>query len=99
MERAEVYKALDSERDYQDVKWAFTKSGNRISATPTAIDRSIDEYALYIGRYGLQLINEAGGTRPDGSHASPEELLATIRKIGALCVAAGEKHGLPKRIF
>ena len=96
MKRQKVYEAIDTERDYQEELFGGTKSAGGVSDF-IPMERTLDEYALYIGRYGTKLINDAGGTRPDGTWASPEELKDTIRKIAALCVACGESHGMPVR--
>ena len=85
--REEVYAALDSERNYQDLRWGATLSGDR----PGDGTRTVDEFALYIAGYTNDLIEHA-------SHFGPaEEKLNLIRKIGALCVACMEQNGAPKR--
>ena len=91
MERKEVYKAIDSERDYQNKSWNGTKSSRQPSDAPNAMERTIDEYALYVARYTNKLIDVCGTT----DH--PEEKLEVFRKIAALCVSCGESHGMPER--
>ena len=91
MERLDVYKAIDSERDYQDIKWKGTKSSHQPSDAPGSLDRTIDEFALYITRYSNKLVEVAG------TSDYPAEKLEVIRKIAALTVACGEKHGMPSR--
>ena len=91
MERQEVYKAIDSERDYQNTIWNGTKSSRQPSDAPNAMERTIDEFALYVARYTNQLIEVCGSTD------YPERKLEVFRKIAALCVACGESHGMPKR--
>ncbi len=92
--RPEVYAALDSERDYQDVRWGDTLSGNRLpisSLRQNGGDRTVDEFILYINGYTADLVHL-------GSHfCDTPTKLDTIRKIGALCVAAMEQHGAPQR--
>lgn len=81
--RAEVYAAIDSERDYQDGKWGTTLSGGR----PGAGERSVDEFALYITGYTNDLVHNA-------SHfAKTQDKLDIIRKIAGLCVACMEQNG------
>lgn len=52
-------------------------------------NRSVDEFSLYIYRYAGRLI---ANNSDEG-----ESKLDMIRKVGALCVAAMEQHGAPKR--
>lgn len=93
MKRKEVYSAINTERDYQDQIWNGTKSSRQPSGLRNSLDRSIDEFALYITQYTNQLVEVCG------TSDFPEDKLAVIRKIAALCVACGEAHGLPKRNF
>lgn len=90
--RAEVYKLIDGERDYQDEKWGATLSNNR-SPGPDGKpgDRSIDEMVLYIQGYADD------ATRLASHYANPQETMAAIRKVAALCVKAMEQHGAPPR--
>jgi len=80
-----AYTALDSERDYQDDK--FPAGQERHSA----IDRSLDEFILYIQQYAA----EAGALT---SHGDEDEALNFVRKVGALCVGCMETHGAPQRL-
>jgi hypothetical protein len=91
MKRENVYKAIDSERDYQNVIWCGTQSSRQPSNSPNAMERTIDEYALYVTRYTNRLIEVCG------TSDYPEEKLEVFRKIAALCVACGETHGMPSR--
>lgn len=85
--REEVYKAVDSERDYQDSKWGNTLSGDR----PGNGERTVDEFSLYIAGYTNDLVQNA-------SHfAKTEDKLNIIRKIAGLCIACMEQHGAPER--
>ena len=89
MERVEVYKVIDGERDYQDEKWKGTASGD----TPGkgALDRSVDEYALYIQGYTNELTHLAS------HYGNPSMKLDVVRKIAALAVACMERHGAVER--
>lgn len=91
MKRENVYKSIDSERDYQNEIWKGTKSSKQPSDAPNAMERTIDEFALYVARYNNQLIEVCGTTD------YPEKKLEIFRKIAALCVACGEAHGMPNR--
>ncbi len=81
--RREVYRALDSERDYQDDKFEGSRS---------AIDRTLDEFILYICQYA----DEAAELTTHGNEA---EALHFVRKVGALCVGCMERHGAPRRAW
>lgn len=85
--REEVYRALDSERDYQDSRWndETTSTGGR---------HTVDEYVLYM----IDYIAEA--RKQLSRNASPEaqELaLNTVRKVAAMGVACMEENGAPQR--
>jgi hypothetical protein len=82
MIRKSVYKAIDTERDYQDTKWG-DPSGDG--------SRSIDEFALYISGYTNQLVHIASTT------SDSEAKLDVMRKIAGLCVACFEQHGVYPR--
>lgn len=87
MEREEVYKVIDGEREYQDERW----SADNHAESRDSLDRTVDEFALYIQRYANNLTDVAGTTDKN------EDKLDVVRKIAGLCVACGEKHGLPER--
>ena len=85
--RFQAYRAVDSERDYQDKKWGKSLSANR----PGNGERSVDEFVLYIAGYTQDLVNTA-------SHSSnKEEILNIVRKIAGLAVHCMEQHGAPLR--
>lgn len=87
MQRSDVYKLIDGERDYQDCKWGNSLSSSR----PGNGERTIDEFILYIFGYATELMN-IGATM-----AEPEIKLSFVRKIGGLCVGCMEQHGAPPR--
>ena len=89
--RKEVYEAIDSERNYQDLRWSGTASSNRKSSENSALDRTLDEFALYIKGYSDDLAKIA-------SHSDdPTEKLNFVRKVAGLAVACMETHGAPVR--
>lgn len=91
MNRETVYNAINTERDYQDRTWGGTKSDRQPSDAPNSMERTIDEFALYVTRYTNQLIEVCG------TSDYPEVKMEVFRKIAALCVACGERHGMPER--
>lgn len=86
--REEVYAAIDSERDYQEMR--IVRDGT------TAIEEghTPEEYLLYMEHY-MHLAREAASTIW-GPAAKPA-VLDVIRKITALGVACMETNGAPKR--
>ncbi len=85
--REQVYKAIDSERDYQDSKWGSTLSGGR----PGNGFRTTDEYVAYIVGYTNELVQVA-------SHFGDETAkLNVVRKVAGLAVACMEQNGAPQR--
>jgi hypothetical protein len=85
MERQEVYKAIDSERDYQEQ--GLKKEDSHI----------VQEFDIAHGlnaiQYNLDLAREAWykGHEPHG------ETMDYLRKIAGICVNLGEKKGMQKR--
>lgn len=88
MERKEVYKRLDGERDYQDKTWVARRTAN---GTPDK-EKSIAEWLTYMEHH-LNKVKEAIYYLKD------DEALAGIRKVTALGVRAMEIHGCPERIM
>lgn len=84
--RNAVYKAIDNERDYQDNKWAHTGLNDN-----GALDRTIDEFSLYISHYTNELVRIAS------TSINTVDKLHAIRKVAGLCVACMEAHGAPIR--
>lgn len=83
MPRAEAFAAINSERAYQDDKFS--------GKSHSAIDRTLDEFILYIKQYA----DEAGALT---THENPAEALHFVRKVAALCVGCMETHGAPLRV-
>ena len=84
--RRNAYRAIDSERDYQDHKFSVERTDRE------ATDRSLDEFILYIQQYAA----EAGALT---THEDEDEALEFVRKIGALCVGCMEQNGAPLRVI
>jgi hypothetical protein len=85
--RAEIYAAIDRERDYQD-GWkdpTLTTSGGT---------HSVQEYLTYMRSYVNEAL-EIGARRPDP--AAIDAALHCIRKVAALAVVTMEEHGVRER--
>ena len=83
--RADVYAALDSERDYQEM---------RVKRDQGAGFHSTEEFLLYMDYYLTETKKIA--TTTWGPEAKPA-ILEFIRKVTALGVACMEQHGAPQR--
>lgn len=80
--RAEVYAAVDGERDYQDNLPPTRSDGG---------DRSVGEYVLMLNHY-VRLANAAWTDNPGDAQA-----LEVVRKIAGIAVHCMEDHGAPAR--
>jgi len=88
MERTEVYKRLDTERDYQDLRWTPRRETN---GTPDE-QKPPAEWINYM-EFHLSKAKEAVYFLRD------EEALAEVRKVAALAVRCLELHGCPERVI
>lgn len=88
MERKEVYERLDTERQYQDLRWTPRREKN---GTPDE-EKPIAEWINYM-EFHLAKAKEKIYYLED------EEALAEVRKVTALGVRAMEIHGCPERII
>ena len=88
MERTEVYKRLDTERDYQDLRWSTRRTAN---GTPDE-EKPPAEWINYIEYHVSAAKNEV-------YNLNTEEALAHVRKVAALAVRCLELHGCPERII
>lgn len=88
MERKEVYRRVDDERDYQDLRWTPRREKNN---TPDA-EKPPAEWLNYI-EYHLNKAKDKVYMLED------ENALAEVRKIAALAVRCLELHGCPERII
>lgn len=82
MEREQVYKRIDQERNYQDVKW----KNNDVPDD----EKSIAEWLNYIEFH-------LGKAKNEIYYLKHQEALAEVRKIAALAVKCMEVHGCPER--
>ena len=87
MERSEVYKLIDGERDYQDAKWNAATTTSKGLHGPT-------EWLVYIEDY----VNEAKHiVSREYDPIATEKAMSIMRKIGAMAVAAMEQNEAPVR--
>jgi hypothetical protein len=88
--RADVYRAIDSERDYQ-IAMAAKAHGDPSNDGK----KKLEEFVLYMDAYMTTLKHELSTVWGPDAYAGP---LQTLRKVVALGVAAMEIHGAPPRI-
>jgi hypothetical protein len=81
MTREKIYRAIDSEREYQDQRWPGHK-------------HSITEYLVYIRDYVEEALHR--GSREDDSNIKQVQT-DSLRKIAGLAVAAMEEHEVTDR--
>jgi len=82
MKREEIYKIIDGEREYQEIRWV-----NEPIHSPT-------EYLVFIEEYIK--IGKTLATFEDDAVMKPK-IMDVMRKIISLGVACAESHGLPER--
>jgi len=87
LERYDVYKLIDDERNYQDQRWNTNLSEDDAPDK----DKPVAEWLNYI-EYHL------GKSKTADYNLNKEESLSELRKIAALAVRALEIHGCPERI-
>lgn len=86
LQRMDVYKRIDSEREYQDRRWNMNL---RPGDVPDE-EKPVSEWINYI-EFHLNKAKEAN------YHLDKESSLAELRKVAALAVRAMEIHGCPER--
>lgn len=90
MERLEVYKSIDTEREYQDYITNVVAKGNMLE------DMRMGEAIAAIH----ELIHKAQKVWYDDSSSNKyQATMEIIRKISGTCIKMGEKYGMPKRIY
>lgn len=88
MKRSEVYKKIDIERDYQDLRWDYDY---RPDGVPDG-EKPVSEWLNYI-EYHLNKAKE------ENYLLNKTNSLSEIRKIVALGIRALEIHGCPDRVM
>jgi len=86
MERTEVYKNIDKERKYQDLKWDQRRTKDDVADA----DKAVAEWLNYMECH----LSEA---KKGVYNLDTNEALEQIRKVVALGVRALEIHGCPER--
>jgi len=83
--RAEVYRAIDTERDYQEFRW---------SDSTTHHNHSLTEWLVYIRDYTEEALHILSR---EADPVATEKALPFLRKIAPLGVAGMEQLGAPLR--
>lgn len=83
--REKIYKAIDTERDYQDSKWGIVDDPNYQSYDEAHFILDIEEH-----------LNQA---KKAMYNIDRTEVMNQFRKIAALAVKCGEVHGMPERVL
>lgn len=85
--RAEVYAAIDSERDYQDTRWNETTTTSRGLHSQT-------EWIAYIEDYLREAQHILARTAKQDAREAVNHIM---RKVAAMAACCMEEHGAPKR--
>jgi uncharacterized protein YgfB (UPF0149 family) len=88
MKRAEVYKNIDLEREYQDLKWDQRRGEDEVADK----DKAVAEWLNYMEHH-------LSAAKTKVYNLNKEEALEQIRKVVALGVCALEIHGCPERLI
>lgn len=83
MERKDVYLAIDSERDYQDLKWGVLDNPNYVSYEPSQFLIDIEMHLNKAKNFNYNI--------------DKENVMNELRKIAGLCVKCCEVHGVKNR--
>lgn len=81
MKREDIYKVIDSERDYQDSKWGVQTDRQK----PT------ESFIVYMKAYLDRAVEDISFNSGD------QMALDTLRKVVSLGIACFEIHGVPER--
>ena len=88
MEREEIYKCIDGERDYQDANWTPRRTAN---GTPDN-EKPVAEWINYIEHHLSKAKDRV-------YYLDTEGATHELRKVAALAVRAMEIHGCPERVI
>lgn len=89
MERKEVYRLIDGERNYQDIKWHENTLEGRGLHTP-------HEWLVFLQSYITEAFHKASRNPKPRAET---EAMDMIRKITAMGVCAMEQNGAPERVI
>ena len=87
MERSEVYRILDGERDYQDEKWTLSNIENGIPDEEKSLGEWLSFIQFHVNK-SREILNFEGRS---------EKALDELRKLTTLGVVALEMLGCPER--
>ena len=87
MERKKVFRAIDTERDFQEIM-KIKNSSHIVEDFPLSS-------AMSAIRYNLDKMNESWY----GEQDPYEESMEYVRKIAAICVQMGEKYEMKERKY
>lgn len=88
MNRADVFAAIDSEREYQKKRWGYREADGSF----TEREHEMEAYALYMDDYMAEMkriLSRVATPSPEG--------LAAMLKVVSLGIACFEQHGVPVR--
>lgn len=88
--RAEVYAAIDSERQYQNARWCKTDAEIAAGHNP----HTVTEWLVYMQHYVKEGLRASTLTNEPEASATALEF---VRKAAALGVVCMEQHGAPRR--
>jgi hypothetical protein len=88
MQRSDVYKRIDGERDYQDAKWGVRREADGTPDEEKPVAEWINYMEFHIAKAKEKVY-----------YLNTEEALAEIRKVTALGVRTMEIHGAPERVI
>lgn len=91
--REEVYSALDSERDYQEMR-RHRDGSTTVGGDGSVHDHTPEEFLIYMQDYLNEALHTA--SRTWGPTCKPK-VMEIVRKVTALGVACMEANGAPRR--
>jgi len=87
MERQKIYEAIDSERNYQNMRW-------NVNTTTSQNMHTFEEWFVYIEDY----VNEAKHVLSRTPRQEADLIASDImRKVAAMAVCCMEEHGVENR--
>jgi hypothetical protein len=88
MKREQVYKAIDTEREYQNMMWNESTTASKGQHSP-------EEWYMYMEDY----INQAKHILSrENVQSSYPKAMDIMRKVASMAVCAMEQHGVKERV-